>query len=147
MLAVDPTLTKLTKARKRSLATAMLTIALLAAMLLFAGKKFFKPTFPFISAELWWFPVLIVLYFLAIQLSAAQEGFLRRVEVRRQAAFLSPKRFLAPEQPARNVHALSLPIKFRLRLNRLAIISAFLCPLRRFWECTWARSTNIRIVW
>src|ERR1035438_687162 len=109
MLQVDPTLTKLAKARKRSLATALLTLALLAAMLLFSGKKFFKPVFPFISAGLWWFPALIMLFFLAIQLSAAQEGFLRRIEARRQAAFRGDKRFLDAEQPAANADALTLP--------------------------------------
>ncbi len=128
MLQVDPTLTKLTKARKRSLATVMLTIALLAAMLLFAGKKFFKPVFPFISAQLWWFPALIVLFFLAIQLSAAQEGFLRRVESRRQAAFRGDQRFLASDQPEANANAMTSPITFRLRLNNLPLISAFIAP-------------------
>ncbi len=129
MLSPDPTLTKLAQARKRSLATAMLTIALLAAMLLFSGKKFFKPAFPFISANLWWFPALIVLFFLAIQLSAAQEGFLRRVELRRQAAFRSDEHFLAAEQPETNANALKLPITFRLRLNNLPLISAFAAPV------------------
>lgn len=125
MLQVDPTLTKLTKARKRSLTSAMLTIALLAALLFFSGKKFFKPVFPFISAELWWFPALILFFFLAIQLSAAQEGFLRRVESRRQATVQGDKRFLAAEQPKENVNVLTLPITFRLHLNNLPIISAF----------------------
>ena len=128
MLQVDPTLTKLTKARKRSLFSAMATIGLLVALLFFSGRKFFKPVFPFISAELWWFPALILLYFLAIQLSAAQEGFLRRVESRRQAAFRGDKRFLAVEQPEVNANALKLPTTFRVHLNNLPLISAFVVP-------------------
>lgn len=125
MLQVDPTLTRLTKARKRSLTSAMLTIALLAALLFFSGKKFFKPVFPFISAELWWFPALILFFFLAIQLSAAQEGFLRRVESRRQATVQGDKRFLATEQPEGNANVLTLPITFRLHPNNPPIISIF----------------------
>ncbi|MBV9615005.1 MAG: hypothetical protein JO031_06095 [Ktedonobacteraceae bacterium] len=135
MLQPDPTLTRLTKARKRSLATAMLTIALLAAMLLFSGKKLLQPAFPFIPAELWWFPALILLFFLAIQLSAAQEGFLRRVELRRQAAFRGDKRFLAPEQPEANTNSLPLPVTFRLRLNSFPLISALFVPILILFAC------------
>ncbi len=129
MLQVDPTLTKLAQARKRSLATALLTLALLSALLLFSGKKFFRPVFPFISADLWWFPALIVLFFLAIQLAAAQEGFLRRTESRRQAAFLGEKRFLAAEQPEANANAMKLPATFRVHLNNQLLIGAFAVPM------------------
>jgi hypothetical protein len=128
MLQVDPTLTRLIATRKRSLATIGLIILLLAAMFIFAGRRFFKPTFPFIAGEIWWLPLLLLFFWLAILLASAQEGFLRRVEARRQIAVQGNERFLAAEQPASIADALSPPVTFRLHLNKLYMTSILAIP-------------------
>jgi hypothetical protein len=128
MLPVDPTLARLIATRKRSFATMGLVVLLLVAMFIFAGRRFFKAAFPFISAEIWWLPLLLLFFWLALLLASAQEDFLRRIEARRQEAVQENERFLAAEQPVAHASVPMLPVTLRLRLNGLHVMSFLFVP-------------------